>query len=511
MADAGASVGDLRPLLAFPAPDVGSIPGSNKPNPFRPVQRPTPSRQGERIAPQFKALRSVLEGGRAELGESTAASDPELVAVFELAGSVDTFLRAARKVDGLEFLAEIKEDSVEPDDDFYYEDKGERSDDSVPEFLYMVMTNAQAVTELVRLFNLWERDPKVKFARGLNPLKEVFGLLRGIRRWGAEDRVRETGLLDQWREDVEVAGSQGFKRVEIELWFRLDESLRRGVEDEVRGILDKAGAVVIAASEQPAIAYHAVLADVPMSEVERVIASGPEAIELLTTESVMMVSPSHAMMAETSDPVEESLDFDDSAKATEPPRVALLDGVPFAGHVALDGRLVIDDPDNHTARYGMAQRRHGTAMASLIAHGDLAAPGPTLSQKIYVRPIFEPHPMMPGTEVVPAGELLVDLVHRCFHRIFEGDGAQAPAAPSTRIVTLAVGDPARSFIRRLSPLARLLDWLSHLYNVVVVVSGGNQHGAKLVVSAESLGDRAALEVGAARSLFDAARHRRDWK
>lgn len=508
MADAGTSVGDPRPLLAFTAPITGRIPPSDGRNPFRPVQRPNAGRQGMRITPQFDALRQALESGRAQLAESTIAPDPELVAVFDLAGAVDGFLRAATKVDGLEFLAELQEDYVEADDDFYYEDKGERSDDRVPQSLYMVMTNARAVTELINLFELWQQDQKVTFATGLNPLKDVFSLLRGIRRWGPEDRVRETGLLDQWHEDMEVVGAQGVTRVEIELWFRRDEKSRREAENTVRRTLVDAGAEVIAASQHASIAYHAVLADVPMSEVERVLTEGPDAIELLRTESVMIVSPSRAMVVETTDPVEEGLQFDATAIPAGPPRVALLDGVPLANHVALDGRLVIDDPDDHTAKYGMAQRRHGTVMASLIAHGDLAAPRSALPQPIYVRPIFEPHPHLTRSETVPRGELLVDLVHRCFHRIFEGDGDHKAAAPSIRIVTLAVGDPARVFVRRLSPLARLLDWFAHRYNVVIVVSGGNHNNARPALNIETQGDPASVATEAARSLFENARHRR---
>jgi len=58
----------------------------------------------------------------------------------------------------------------------------------------------------------------------------------------------------------------------------------------------------------------------------------------------------------------------------EPGRVvaALFDGLPLAGHNFLAGRLEIDDPDDFSSKYGLAaEQRHGTAMASLILHGDL--------------------------------------------------------------------------------------------------------------------------------------------
>jgi hypothetical protein len=37
----------------------------------------------------------------------------------------------------------------------------------------------------------------------------------------------------------------------------------------------------------------------------------------------------------------------------------------------LAGRLIVDDPDGLDEVYPVARREHGTAMASLIIHGDL--------------------------------------------------------------------------------------------------------------------------------------------
>lgn len=508
MADASAPVGEARPLLAFPPPATGRIPAGDGPNRFRPISRPLPGRQGARLTPQFRALRDALESERAELAEATTAADPELVAVFDLAGSIDNFLRAAAGIDGLEFLADLQEDRVDPDDDFFYESAGEVSDEGVPQSLYMVMANSQAVNELVRMFGLWQADPSTTFERGLNPLKQVFGLLRGIRRWGPEDRVRETGLLEEWAEEVAIVGAQGTSRVEIELWYRSEETVRAQAEGRVASIVQASGGSVVTTSVHEAIGYHAMLADLPTAEVVRVLDEGVGAIELLTSEAVMLVSPSRPMSIGTPDPTgAQPVGLDRTLPAGRP-RVALLDGVPLGGHVALDGRLIIDDPDDRTAHYGTAQRCHGTSMASLIIHGDLANPGATLQQPLYVRPILTPHEHFPRTEIVPRDELLVDLVHRAFRRMFEGDGDRDPAAPSVRIVNLSVGDPMRVFIRRLSPLARLLDWLAHRYNVVIVVSGGNHNRCRPEIDASVLGDSEAAAVATARSLYERARQRR---
>ena len=508
MAEASAPVADRRPLLAFPPAASGQIPSTGNANPYRPVTRPSPGRQGVRLTPQFSTLREALEAERAQLAEATTAADPELVAVFDLAGSVDGFLRATAGIDGLEFLADLQEDRVEPDDDFYYQAKGEVADEGVPQSLYMVMTNAQAVTELVRLFELWQADPAIKFERGLNPLKDVFGLLRSVRHWGPEDRVRETGLLEQWAEEVAVVGGQGTSRVEIELWYRADQPARARAEADVTAIVAASGGSVLACSDHGAIGYHAVLADIPTAQVERVLAEGVEAIELLTTEAIMLVSPHRTMAIETPDPTTSVPAGIDAPLPSGQPRVALLDGVPLASHAALDGRLVIDDADDRASRYGVAQRCHGTAMASIIVHGDLGNPGRPIRQPLYARPILVPHEHFRRTEVVPGDELLVDLVHRCFRRIFDGDGTAPPSAPGVRIVNMAIGDPTRVFVRRLSPLARLLDWLAHRYNVVVVVSGGNHPSSRPVVPADVLPDPDAATAAASRSLHERARQRR---
>ncbi len=475
MADSSPLLNIIRPVLAFPPSQSSDIPKT--PSGYRPpVRSPSASRQGARLTPQFRLLRTALEQGRAQLGDTTTASAPELVAVFDLAGTVDGFRRAVKLLDGLDFLVDLEEEEVVPDDDFFYASDGERSAKSVPQSLYMVMTNARAVTELLRLFELWQQDPSAKLPWGLGPLKDVFGLLRSVRRWGPEDRVRETDLLDRWTEHVREFGEQRTSRVEVELWHRRDDRQQRAAEDEVSSIIQRLGGAVIATYQCQEVAYHGLLADIPMSRVQQVLADGPQAIELLTTDRVMFVSPFRPMTFSASEPDHKAALTFDRAIPSGPPRIALFDGVPMSNHAALANRLIIDDPDDHASKYALDQRHHGTAMASLIAHGDLSNPGVALSQPIYVRPIFVPHSDLIRNEIAPPDQLLVDLIHQAFRRVFERTGGGEAASPSVRIVCLALGDPARQFVRRLSPLARLLDWLADLYNIVIVVSGGNADG-----------------------------------
>lgn len=500
--------GQARPLLAFGPPTTGAIPPApdNRPRPPQPV-RPTPARQGQRLNPQFRALQDAMSAGRAELTTGSVEPDPELVVVLELAGTVEAFYRAAAGVDGLEFLAEYEDEELAADEDFHFVEEGQATDDPVNDTLYMVMSNARAVDELIRLFERWQSDPSEQFARGLNPLRQVFGLLRAVRRWGAQDRIKETGLLDQWVEDVAVVGSSGSVRVEIELWFRSDAAHRARAHAGVVAILGRARGQVITSSVVESVGYHAILADLPYTQVEAVLAGGPEAIELLTTEAVMFVSPARPMTIPALEISDDALATGFAGLPVAAPRVALIDGLPLANHAALAGRLILDDPDGVAERYTAAQAHHGTAMASLIAHGDLNAPRQPLSTPIYVRPVLEPHPLQPQTETVLRDALLVDLLHRAFRRIFEGDDGRPPAAPSVRVVNLSIGDPARVFDRRISPLAKLLDWIAHRYNLVILVSAGN-HPIATSIPAAALEDPEALRQAVTNATYQRARQRR---
>ncbi len=60
-------------------------------------------------------------------------------------------------------------------------------------------------------------------------------------------------------------------------------------------------------------------------------------------------------------------------------QIALLDGLPCSNHDALAGRLVVEDPDGLGDEYPLSSRNHGTAIASLIIHGDLSARGGRLA------------------------------------------------------------------------------------------------------------------------------------
>jgi hypothetical protein len=174
-------------------------------------------------------------------------------------------------------------------------------------------------------------------------------------------------------------------------------------------------------------------------------------------------------------------DFDGFADGAPPgelplpadaPIAALFDGVPLQGHERLAGRVTLDDPDDLQARALVNRRFHGTAMASLILHGDLNAPGPPLKRPLYVRPVMVAPDSQDLGECTPTERLLVDTLYRAVLRI-KGTLEQAGIAPTVFLVNLSLGDRRRPFANLVSPLARLLDFLAARHDIVFLVSAGN--------------------------------------
>src|SRR4030043_683809 len=102
-----------RPLLIFPIP---STTARQKiiPRPFdSPYHFPDFVKQKERLKQQFESLRQFFIVNAAD------GLEPEYVLVIETIGKIDDFQRAARHIPGLEWLAEVDEEEIESDENFY--------------------------------------------------------------------------------------------------------------------------------------------------------------------------------------------------------------------------------------------------------------------------------------------------------------------------------------------------------------------------------------------------------
>lgn len=499
-----------RPLLLFPTPEVTSKSnlggGGGRPH------LPTHYRQGERLAPKFTQLQEAVRARNIEIQQAVTGIDPEQVLVMETIGSVEDFANAVKRIDGFEWMGEFEIDEIGPDQDFFDEKHPEKE---LSGRLYMVMTNQRALDEMLSMWRRYtdQEDPKQKFDGGLTKFRDVFLRLKDIRRWDVKDRLLETGVIDAWKEDLEHDGGR-LIRFEVELWFRNSEEKRSQSSAIVASLIQQLGGHVLAESLHEGIAYHGILAELPANAIQAVV-DNPNT-ELVKCDSVMFFRPVGQMLAGEGLLEDEAVysDLEEHSLPDGEPVIAVFDGLPLANHRLLNGRLIVDDPDNVESTYNANERVHGTSMASLIVHGDLNDGLRPLGRPVYVRPIMQPIPndfRAPRREHIPDDVLLVDLIHRSVKRLFEGDGTEGPVAPSVRVINLSIGDPYRQFLQSMSPVARLLDWLSLTYGVLFIVSAGNQSDAiQLGISRTEFesSDPQEQETTVVKALFSDARNRK---
>lgn len=370
-----------------------------------------------------------------------AALAPERLLVFEVRGSISAFAAAIQRVPGLEL---VDEEELAGDED------------KAP-VAYLLMPDAAALTQLVSLWRRWSAD-QLRWGEG--PWKDVFSLLRDIRPWGPQDRVQPT--------DYAILEDEIFERrdddlvtLEIELVFRTADRLAAEGEEEVRAAVAARGGRVISAARLRDIAYHALLVHLPVRAVREILARGLEGLSGL--DPVMHIRPQS---------VASSIEVDDAGAAGDvviagelgTPIAALIDGVPMAAHPLLGGHMVLDDPFDLVPGTPVHDRIHGTAMASLIIHGDRNEVGEPLPRRLHVVPVLG------EDDAFPSQRLIIDLIYQAVLRM--RDGAEA-TAPGVLVVNLSLGNPRRPFQGNLSPWARLLDRLAYRFGILFIVSAGN--------------------------------------
>jgi hypothetical protein len=440
-----------------------------------------------------------------ELRDNPVGVLPDQVLVLETVGSVDDFVDAVRRIDGLEWLTEADLSDLEPDDDFR-DDRDDHDERVLPGRLFLVMTDAGALTTLRLRFDEFQRNPDARFPGGLAPLRHVFEQLRTVRFWGPEDRLAEFGLFEDWRFRLDNSDQTALLPFEAELWFRSTPLSRQQAEVRFRAVVSSMGGEIFQSSVIPEISYHGVLGRIPANRVSELV--GQDDSQLVMCEDAMFLRPVGQFAVPATDELADPDDvvlLDGDPKGMGEPVVALFDGLPLTGHQLLDRRLVLDDPDGYEEGYQANQRHHGTGMASLICYGELDGGEQPINRRLYTRPILRPVAEWGGQswrEKIPEDELAVDLIHRAVRRLFEGDGQEPAVASGVRIINLSVCDERRPFVREMSPLARLLDWLAFKYGVLFLVSAGN-HGDAIELNVPRGGFEELDREGRASAVFNA--------
>ncbi|RDU21911.1 S8 family peptidase [Anaerosacchariphilus polymeriproducens] len=462
-----------RPVILLPEP-VKASRDSKSPFNIR-LNKPSFERQYNRLQPKFSILKDAFNKKSISIQDSPIGVNPEFAVVFEVMGTVDSFYTAVKNVEGLEWIFDKDFLNVEPDEDFYVIEQGERVEKDITGKVYCVMSNQEAMNQLLSCWKRYNDGESDVFARGYTGLRDIFTNIKNVRAWNEKDRIEETNIIDYWKEELEIVGSRAVP-FEIELFYRNEEQKRNNASNYIRSEIELLNGKVLQECIISSITYHALLVELPPNVIQLLVEKY-EQIKLVHIDDIMYFRPVCQSIFESASDAEEyveSIDEMGEHVIDSEPIVALFDGMPIQNHPLLKNRIIVDDPDDLEVGYESKNRHHGTAMASLILNGDLNKPD-FVQQRIYVRPILKPKEVGPSNyqEIVPENWLIVDKIHTAVVSLYERDGDTEPKAPSIKVINLSLGDPARQLATVMSPLARLLDYLAYKYSVLFIVSAGN--------------------------------------
>lgn len=398
-----------------------------------------------------------------QLRADPTALAPERLLVFELTGSVLQFEKAVQLVQGLEFLGaeDLEEDELDKDP-----------------VIYLMVPSEGALRNIVTLWAGWRGSQTVP--PGFSAWKTLLTQLRDVRPWGPQDRIApgDFEILSG-----EAAASAGSIRIEIELVFRRDGARS---EQDARAQVIAHGGRVINRSRVEGAGYHALLVDIPVAALQSALAREPAS--LAGSEAILQIRPQSilrmiAMEEAASDP----------PAAVPVPQgdsiAAVFDAVPLSAHPRLTGTLDVDDPFD-LEDLAVGPRKHGTAMASAIVHGDANQPWTrSLERPVYFVSMLyataDPQQPERFPDLLPA-----DMFETALVRMREGAN---PTAPHVIIISASLGDANKPFYGRMSGWARVVDYLAHKYGVLFVISAGN-HDASLDTSNMTAGGFEALSA-----------------
>ena len=219
--------------------------------------------------------------------------------VLETVGTVDDFIRAVERVPGMEWLAEVEDEEIPPDDDFFaLADDGEaRPDKTLRGRIFMVFANQAALRQMISLWEEWQSNQKMP--RNFGKWKTLFQQLRDVRHWGVQDRLQETGVLEDWRERIDYG--QDVVPCEIELWYRKNPEQRRVARNRVIHLVEDLTGRVITEADIEEIAYHTLLVRLPVVQIRPLLESLDNDIHLVQCEQIQFFRASGQMSSSLPD------------------------------------------------------------------------------------------------------------------------------------------------------------------------------------------------------------------
>lgn len=434
-----------------------------------------PDQRARRIDARFDEASSALDE-QVQLVASIHAADPQLVLVLEALDEQIDLTRVAQRL-GIEILAEA-EGASEPTAEFQLR-SAQPKNPLITSCLHAVCTDITSFEKMRRLWRIWNIEPALP--RGYSALGELFAHLKDLRPWGPQDRL---GSID-WDDYFAGRIDDRPHTIEVELWYRHTAARRQQSQQEVSTLIQEAGGVITSTATIDQIGYHGMKCTVPTHALRDLASGNHDAVQMIRSTDVMYMRIAAQSLPAVGPPTE-SLEQETPRLPTGNAVLCLLDGVPAANHPLLRDRVTVYDPDDLASRATVDELRHGTWMSSVAVWGDRARTARAAVRPVLVRPVLTPaEDTQDRHEEISADVLVPDLMWRTFRELFDGTGNEPPAAPDVMIINISIGDPAAPFDTIMSSWARIIDWLSYEYGVLVVVSAGNHQRLKLSPASSS--------------------------
>ena len=469
-----------QPILVFPQATVSarSTRGFTPPT----LVSPSKDQQVQNFNNRMGDLDRVFINETARFAQNIEGLIPEMVLVFEVAGTIDEFFKAVESTPGMEYLMEFQDEFLDDGMGFFYRDANNQIvDREIEKRIFVSLTNQRGILELLSYWRKY-RYGEV-FPRGATKFRNLFGQLNNIRPYNVQDRLRDTGF-EKYLDELRIL-EVGFVKFEIEFVFHTSSVQRNAIITEINTELANVGGAIIneSISVIPEIKYFGAIAEAAIDAFENLTQNA--VVTFLKSQRILFFKPVGQSIGTEIDRDGQDLTDDNPLEfeeSNEEPIVALLDGMPLENHQKLNGKIALDDPDDFSNNYLPSNRIHGTSMASLIIHGDLDNPS-TIKSRLYVRPILQLIGNGNGNflEKFPENKLIVDLIHRAVIRMFDGP---TPIASSIKIINFSIGDEYRPFLQTISTWAKLLDYLAYRYKVLFIISAGN-YNEKIVLPVSS--------------------------
>jgi hypothetical protein len=394
--------------------------------------------------------------------------------VLDLAAPIPRFAAAAARA-GFPVLGEWDDEDVNATDIGFValSNKGEpKKDQNITCHIYLSSFNLTAINEFRRLYAQW-RDGAAWPADGTTPWRDLFNCVRDIRPWGLSDRIRESGLLDDWREQLSNGAAE--VNFEVDFWYRPNTAEQRaGIGRQLAQLVEQNGGRVTSETTIESIKYHGALGQIPVRAIRNL--ETLEGLEFAHYDEIFELHPVTQAVPRIIEPLELITGTPRPAPVVggRRPVAALMDGAPMQNHPDLVGRVQVEDSDGIEQRAPAAHRVHGTAMASIILNGDFGANEPPLDRTLVARPVLLAVPNLRGTsEIFPTDRLAIDTFHRGLMDVLEPAGLD-PNNRTICVINVSLGDPHRLFLRKMSPWARLIDWAAYRFRVLFIISAGNR-------------------------------------